>query len=97
MSAFKEHYILSAAPKRAPLAVLSELVRLAFVSVTSGLCAAIFWLLTAGAYQRSGGPGIWFFVFMLCALLASSFVVLALRGMLGAARDRARVDEQARR
>ncbi|MGP6158000.1 MAG: hypothetical protein ACLPYS_10950 [Vulcanimicrobiaceae bacterium] len=111
MSAFKEHfvdkylgyrrgyvdYILAAAPKRAPLAVLSELVRLAFVIVTSGLCAAIFWLLTVGAYQRGGGPSVSFFAFVLCALAASSFVVLAFRGMLQAARDRQRVEDRSGR
>ncbi len=89
--------ILRAAPKRAPLAVISELVRLAFVIVTSALCAAIFWLLTASAYQRSGGAGGLFFAFLLSALLASSFVLLALRGIVNAARDRRRVADQSGR
>ncbi|MFY9780358.1 MAG: hypothetical protein WAJ85_07605 [Candidatus Baltobacteraceae bacterium] len=90
-------YILGAVPKRAPLAVLSELVRLAFVVVTSGLCAVIFWLLTAGALQRGGKPGAWLWLFIPSALAASSFVLLALRGIVEAARDRRRVLERARR
>jgi hypothetical protein len=111
MRAFKEHFldkyfgyrrsyvdfILRAAPKRASLAILSELVRLAFAGVTSGLCAAIFWLLTASAYQRNAGPGIWFFVFLLFALTASAFVLLALRGVVDAAKDRRRVEDRSGR
>ncbi|MBD5655466.1 MAG: hypothetical protein IAI50_09875, partial [Candidatus Eremiobacteraeota bacterium] len=69
VAAFKEHvldkyfayrrryvdHILREAPHRASLAVLSELARLAFAIAANGLCAAIFWLLAAGASTRAGG------------------------------------------
>jgi CHASE2 domain-containing sensor protein len=111
MSAFKEHfvdkyfgyrrryvdYILEAAPHRAVLAVLSEVVRLAFIVAASALCAAIFWLLSAGALVRSAGPGAWFVVSVLCALSASALGLFALGGLLSALRDRRRVAERARR
>ncbi len=104
MSGFRDHfidkyfgyrrryvdYIVAEAPHRAGLANLSELARLGFMIAGNVLCAAIFWLLVAGAAARGNGP-VWPVVFSLLALLPTSFAVLALRGIVRAAADRKRV------
>jgi hypothetical protein len=109
MHGFKEHFvdkyfgyrrryvdrILREAPERASLAVLAELLRLAFVALASALCAVILWVLTAGAFSRTAGPPLWPSVFAGCALTATLFVALALGGVASAVRDRGRVEEEA--
>ncbi len=104
MSGFKDHfldkyfayrrryvdYIAREAPARAQLAVLSEIARLAFMIAGNLLCAAIFWVLTAGAVARAGGFGIWPAVFGLLALLPTAFAAMAVRGLASAAGDRRR-------
>ncbi len=105
MSGFKEHfldkyfayrrryvdYIAREAPERAELAVLSEIARLAFMIAGNFLCAAIFWVLTAGAAARPGGSGPWPILFGGLALLPTAFAALAVRGLAVAVADRARV------
>jgi hypothetical protein len=88
-------YILAEAPARARLANLSELARLGFMIAGNLLCAAICWLLVAGAVARAGGLGAWPVVFTLLALLPTAFAALALRGIGRAAADRGRVQERA--
>ncbi|HTV72393.1 MAG TPA: hypothetical protein VME66_01625 [Candidatus Acidoferrales bacterium] len=96
MSAFQEHfldkyfgyraryvaYIAEHAPHRARLAIGSEVARLTFSLAGSSLCAVIFWVLAVEAAGRSGG---WLRVpvlsFLACALTASYFMVLTLRGL----------------
>lgn len=104
MSGFREHfldkyfdyrrryvdYILTEAPSRAGLANLSEIARLGFMISGNVLCAAIFWLLVAGAASRGNGF-VWPVVFALLALMPSTFAILALRGIVRAAADRRRV------
>ena len=87
-------YIAARAPRRASLAVLSEIARLGFMIVGNVLCAGIFWLLTAGAAGR--GAAVLGVVFALCALLPTVFAALALRGLVTAARDRGRIAAHAR-
>ncbi len=108
MSGFRDHfldkyfgyrrgyvdYIAREAPARAGLAVLSEIARLAFAIAGNVLCAAILWALTAGAFSRAGGVGLWPVVFALLALLPTAFALLALRGLVSAAGDRRRVRER---
>ena len=105
MSGFREHfldkyfayrrryvdYIAREAPERAQLAVLSEIARLAFMIAGNLLCAAIFWVLTAGATARAGGFATWPFVFACLALLPTAFALLAARGLATAVADRRRV------
>jgi hypothetical protein len=79
-------YIVREAPQRATLAVASEIARLGFMIFGCVLCAAIFWLLTAGAAGRAGGIGPWPLVFGLCALLPTVFAVLSLSGLATALR-----------
>jgi hypothetical protein len=99
MSAFQEHfldkyfgyraryvaYIAEHAPRRARLAIVSEVARLSFSLAGSALCAVIFWFLAVEAAGRSAG---WLsasvLTFLACALAASGFVVLTIHG-LGAA------------
>ncbi len=83
-------YIVAEAPQRAALANLSELARLGFMIAGNVLCAAIFWLLVAGAVARGNGRA-WPVVFTLLALLPTAFALLSLRGIVRAATDRARV------
>lgn len=108
MSGFKDHfldkyfayrrryvdYIISEAPCRGRLANLSEIARLAFMIAGNVLCAAIFWLLDAGAAARAGGLGLWPVVFALLALLPTTFAALAVRGIATAMGDRRRVQER---
>ncbi len=105
MSGFKDHfldkyfdyrrryvdYIVAEAPARGRLANLSEIARLAFMIAGNLLCAAIFWLLVAGALGRSGGSGIWPAVFGLLALVPTAFALLAFAGIGRAFADRGRV------
>jgi len=84
-------YIAREAPERAQLAVLSEIARLGFMIAGNVLCAAIFWVLTAGAAARTGGLGLWPVVFGLLALVPTAFAALAVRGVLSAVADRGRV------
>ncbi len=109
MSGFKDHfldkyfdyrrryvdYIVAEAPARASLANLSEIARLGFMILGNVFCAAILWLLVAGAVGRAGGIGVWAIVFGLLALLPSGFAVLALRGIVRAALDHSAVHERA--
>jgi hypothetical protein len=88
------NYILKEAPERANLAVLSEIARLSFVIAGSLFCAFILWLLSAGAYARSGFAG-WTVPSGLCAALATGMGLLALRALLAALADRGRVREAA--
>ena len=111
MSAFREHFldkyfayrrryvdhIVREAPERASLAVFSEMARLGFQIAGSTLCAAIFWLLTAGAVARANGLGAWPVVFALCALVPTIFLALSLAGFTAAARDIGRVRERIER
>ena len=108
VSAFREHFldkyfayrrryvdhIVREAPRRAPLAVVSEIARLGFQAIGCGLCAMIFWLLTVGAVGRAGGVGVWPVVFAFCALVPTAFLFLSLAGIAAALRDRGRVKEQ---
>jgi hypothetical protein len=87
-------YILKEAPARANLAVLSEVVRLAFVIAGSLFCAVLLWLLTAGAFARSGFAG-WTLPAGLCAALATGLGLLAARALVAALADRARVRQRA--
>jgi hypothetical protein len=84
-------HIVSAAPQRALLAVLSEIARLAFVATGSALCAMILWLLTVGAWTRPSGWSAWSIPFAALALLATFAAGGALGGALTAFRDRPRV------
>jgi hypothetical protein len=95
MSGFREHfldkyfayrvryvaYVAACAPHREGWAVASEVARLSFVSLGSGLCALPFCLLTAAALQRHS---LWMWVFALCAVLGMAFALAALLGALRA-------------
>ena len=87
-------YILKEAPERANLAVLSEIARLSFVIAGSLFCAFLLWLLTTGAYSRSGFAG-WTLPSALCAALATGMGLLALRALIAALADRERVRRRA--
>ena len=84
-------HIVSEAPERALLAVLSEVARLAFVATGSALCALILWLLTVGALTRPAGWSAWSIPFAALAILATLAVLGALGGIVTALRDRPRV------
>jgi hypothetical protein len=104
VSGFKEHfldkyfayrrryvdYIAREAPDRAHLAVLSEIARLGFMIAGNVLCAAILWVLTAGAASRPGSAP-WAALFGLLALMPTAFAALAVRGAAAAVADRGRV------
>jgi ABC-type transport system involved in cytochrome bd biosynthesis fused ATPase/permease subunit len=85
-------YILAEAPARARLANLSEIARLAFMIAGNVLCAAILWLLVAGAVGR--GSYVLAVVFALLAALPTAFVALATGGIATAVADRARVEDR---
>jgi ABC-type transport system involved in cytochrome bd biosynthesis fused ATPase/permease subunit len=87
-------HIVAEAPARARLANLSEIARLGFMIAGNVLCAAIFWLLVAGAFGRTGGIGAWVVVFALLALVPTTFALLALAGIARAFADRSRVQER---
>lgn len=101
MSSFNEHFlekyfgyrrryvehIRSVAPDRGRVAVVSEIARLAFVVFGSSLCALILGFLTGGAIGRSGALSLWPVVFGACALGATLFALLGLRGIWQAFRD----------
>jgi hypothetical protein len=80
-------YVAREAPRRARLAVLSEIARLSFVAAGSALCGLIFGTLAVTAAARVGF-GAWPVVFGLCSLAAAVFVTLALCGVASAVRDR---------
>ncbi len=84
-------YIRAEAPEREGLAVLSEILRLTFVAAGSGFCAMLFWLLAAAALGRGVGAAVWLAGFAICALLATWFALLALRGLVRAFRERGRL------
>jgi uncharacterized membrane protein YhdT len=87
--AYRRRYVAhieSAAPHRARLAIASEIARLGFMILGCALCAAIFWLLTAGAVQRAGGFGVWPAVFALCAFAPTLFAGLSTGGLATAVR-----------
>jgi len=105
MSAFREHFldkyfgyrrryvdhIVSEAPRRASLAVLSEIARLGFSIAANALCAVILWALAASAFARAGATSPWPFVFALVAALPTAFGALACAGLARAVADRGRV------
>jgi uncharacterized membrane-anchored protein len=66
-------------------------------AVLANLCAAILWLLVAGAADRGGGARVWIVVFAALALLPTAFAALASRGLVRAVRDRRAVQERTRR
>jgi hypothetical protein len=100
MSAFQEHfldkyfgyrdqyvaYMAEHAPRRERLAIASEVARLSFSVAGSVLCAAIFWVLGVEAIERAGGVSAVAATFLLCALGATYFAVLGLRGLATAIR-----------
>ena len=110
MSGFTEHFldkyfdyrrryvdfIAVEAPARAGLANLSEIARLGFMISGNVLCAAILWLLVAGAAGRETGFGLRVAGFGLLALLPTAFAALAMRGIARAFADRSAVQERAR-
>jgi hypothetical protein len=81
-------YIRAEAPEREGLAVLSEILRLTFVTAGSAFCALLFWLLTVAAFDRGGSALVWFVCFGACALCASWFAFLALCGVIRALAER---------
>jgi hypothetical protein len=83
--------ILERAPRRATLAVLSEVARLAFAIFGCALTALIFWLLTAGAVARIGGLWGWAVVFALCAAGSTVLAALSVVGAIRGAADFSRV------
>jgi hypothetical protein len=87
--AYRQRYvahIAREAPHRARLAIVSEIARLGFMIAGCALCAAIFWLLTAGAAARAGGFGVWPVVFALCAFVPTLFAALSTGGLATAIR-----------
>jgi hypothetical protein len=86
--------ILERAPKRATLAVASELARLSFVLFGCGLIGAIFAALTVGAFERDG-LAFWPVVFLLCAAADATLACLAVAGLVRAFGDRGRVRSEA--
>jgi F0F1-type ATP synthase membrane subunit a len=80
--------VAALAPNRRPLAVASEIARLAFSIFGNVLCAAILWFLFAGAVGRTGGIGTWPVVFGILALLPTIFGLLAMRSFGLALADR---------
>jgi hypothetical protein len=88
-------YIRAEAPEREGLAVLSEILRLSFVCAGSAFCALLFWLLTASAFGRGTQAAVWLAVFGACALCASWFALLALRGIARAFGERRRIAREA--
>jgi hypothetical protein len=100
MSAFQEHfldkyfgyrdqyvaYMAEHAPRRERLAIASEIARLSFSLAGSVLCAAIFWVLSVEAIERTARVSAADATFLVCALGATYFVVLALRGLAAAIR-----------
>jgi hypothetical protein len=98
MSAFQEHfldkyfgyrdryvaYMAEHVPRRERLAIASEVARLSFSLAGSALCAAIFWVLSAEAIERAARLTALSATFLACALGASYFCVLALRGLAAA-------------
>ncbi len=89
-------YIVREAPARARLANLSEIARLGFMIAGNVLCAAVLWLLVAGAAARPGAA-VLAVVFVVLALLPTAFALLTLRGIARAFADRDRVQERAGR
>ena len=81
-------YIRGEAPEREALAVLSEILRLTFVATASGFCALLFWLLTVAAFGRGTQAAVWFVACCACALCATWFTLLALRGLVRGFRER---------
>jgi hypothetical protein len=89
---YVDHFIV-VAPGRAMLAVTSEIVRLGFVAFGSGLCAAIFWLLSAGTLARASGLDAWVVASFALAALTTGGSIAALAGIFVALADRRRVEE----
>jgi hypothetical protein len=82
--------ILERAPRRAVLAVVSELARLGFAVTSCALIAAIAWALTAGAFGRARGA-LWGVVFAIAALGVTLLGLRAFVGVVQAASDMGRV------
>jgi len=93
---YVDHFVV-AAPGRAMLAVTSEIVRLGFVAFGSGVCAFIFWLLSAGALSRANGLDAWVVASFALAALTTGASIAALAGVFVALADRRRVEEAIRR
>jgi hypothetical protein len=83
--------ILERAPRRATLAVASEMARLSFVIVGCALTGLILWLLTAGAAARAGGLRGWVLVFAACAAAPTILGILSVVGVARAVADFLRV------
>jgi hypothetical protein len=83
--------ILERAPKRATLAVASEVARLAFLVTGCALVGLIFWLLTASAVGRVNGFGVWPVVFGTCATVVTVMGLAAVAGIVQALADLGRV------
>ncbi|MBV9104157.1 MAG: hypothetical protein JO060_11260 [Candidatus Eremiobacteraeota bacterium] len=79
------------APNRAVLAVSAEMARLAFVVVGSALVALVFWVLTAGAFERLGPVAFRSLLFAVCALAAAACAIAAAIGIVHAVADLGRV------
>jgi hypothetical protein len=88
-------YIEREAPQRVPLAVLSEVVRLIFVTLGSAFCALLFWLLTLSSIGRGFSSVVWTIVFACCALGISWLGARAFRGLLAAFAVRRSLQERA--
>jgi hypothetical protein len=83
--------IVERAPRRATLAVASEVARLAFVVVGCGLFALIGWTLAAGAAAR--GAWGWEAVSGIGALAVTFLGIKAAAGAIAAARDMRRIKQ----
>jgi hypothetical protein len=81
--------IVERAPRRATLAVASEVARLSFVAVGCGLFALIGWLLAAGAASR--GAAAWALVSGAGALVVTVLGLRAVASAVVAARDMRRI------
>jgi hypothetical protein len=82
--------ILARAPRRARLAVASEIARLGFVTFGSGLTLLVFGALCYGWYVRYGVTA-WTLVFAVLAALPAALGLRAIGGALDAVRDLGRV------
>ena len=83
--------ILERAPRRATLAVASEIARLGFVLFGCALVGIVFVALVIGATERLRGIGLWPVVFACCAAVDIALGLGAATGIVRAARDLPRV------
>ena len=83
--------ILERAPRRATLAVASEIARLGFVLFGCVLVGIVFVALVVGAVERQGGVGLWPLVFAGCAAVDIAMGLATVAGIVRAAGDLGRV------